>query len=72
MWHKTQATTRSHYQTITVRIPDAPRADEIVVIAAGASGGRPNARIGDRATDPKVRLADHPRTPTNERLETVR
>jgi hypothetical protein len=72
MWHKTHATTRSHYQTITVRIPDAPRADEIVVIAAGASGGRPNARIGDRRSDPQVRLADHPRTHPNDSLETVR
>ncbi len=60
MWHKTQAATRSHYQTVSVRIPDAPRPDEIVVIAAGSSGGRPNARIGDRTSDPVVRLADHP------------
>jgi hypothetical protein len=73
MWHKLHATTRSHYQTITVRVPDAPRADEIVVIAAGSSGGRPNARIGDRAVDPQVRLADHPRSRyKTENLETVR
>ncbi|WP_149830809.1 amino acid synthesis family protein [Streptomyces tailanensis] len=73
MWHKVNATTRSHYQTITVRVPDAPRADEIVVIAAGSSGGRPNARIGDRSSDPQVRLADHPRSRYKiENLETVR
>jgi hypothetical protein len=60
MWHKTAASTRSHYQTISVRVPDAPRADEIVVIAGAASTGRPNARIGDRSTDPVVRLEDHP------------
>lgn len=60
MWHKVNAATRSHYQTITVRVPDAPRADEIVVIAAGSSGPRPNARIGDRSSDPEVRLADLP------------
>lgn len=60
MWHKTQAATRSHYQTLPVRIPDAPRADEIIVIAAGATGGRPNSRIGDRTSDPQVRLVDHP------------
>jgi hypothetical protein len=60
MWHKVNAATRSHYQTITVGVPDAPRADEIVVIAAGSTGGRPNARIGDRTSDPRVRLADHP------------
>ncbi len=60
MWHKLEAATRSHYQTVAVRVPDAPRADEIVVIAAGSTGGRPNARIGDRTSDPVVRLADHP------------
>lgn len=58
IWHKTDAATRSHYQTIPVRIPDAPADDEIVVIAAAATGPRPNARIGDRTTDPAVRLAD--------------
>jgi hypothetical protein len=62
MWHKLQAATRSHYQTISVRVPDAPRPDEVVVVAAGSTGGRPNARIGDRTSDPVVRLADHPLT----------
>ncbi len=54
MWHKTHAATRSHYQTITARVSDAPRADEIVVVAAAATGPRPHARIGDRTTDPVV------------------
>ncbi|MEX3101516.1 hypothetical protein [Streptomyces sp. ST1020] len=36
----------------------APRPDELVVVAAASSGPRPNARIGDRRTDPAVRLAD--------------
>ncbi|MFE3598812.1 amino acid synthesis family protein [Streptomyces sp. NPDC059096] len=58
LWHKTAAATRSHYQTVQIRVPDAPRPDEIVVIAAASSGPRPNARIGDRRTDPAVRLAD--------------
>jgi hypothetical protein len=58
LWHKTAAATRSHYQTCHIRVPDAPRPDEIVVVAAGASGPRPNARIGDRTTDPLVRLTD--------------
>ena len=26
------------------------------------TGGRPNARIGDRTSDPQVRLVDHPPT----------
>ena len=54
MWHKTHAATRSHYQTISARVSDAPRADEIVVIAAASTGPRPHARIGDRTTDPAV------------------
>lgn len=58
MWHKSAASTRSHYQAVPVRVPDAPRPGEIVVIAAVSSGPRPNARIGDRRTDPRVQLAD--------------
>lgn len=54
MWHKTHAATRSHYQTTTARISDGPRADEIVIIAAGSTGPRPHPRIGDRTTDPAV------------------
>lgn len=54
LWHKTSAATRSHYQTITTRVSDAPRADEIVVVAAASTGPRPHARIGDRSTDPDV------------------
>jgi hypothetical protein len=52
LWHKTASATRSHYQTIELWIPDAPRPDEIVVAGAGSTGPRPNARIGDRLTDP--------------------
>jgi hypothetical protein len=54
MWHKTLPATRSHYQAIPARVSDAPRADEIVVIAAASTGPRPHARIGDRTTDPVV------------------
>jgi hypothetical protein len=54
MWHKEHAATRSHYQTVSARVPDAPRADEIVVIAAASTGPRPHPRIGDRATDPAI------------------
>lgn len=57
MWHKTHAATRSHYQTITTRISDGPRADEIVVVVAASTGPRPHPRIGDRATDPAVTSA---------------
>ena len=51
MWHKTAAATRSHYQTISARVSDAPHAGEIVVMAAASTGPRPHARIGDRKTD---------------------
>jgi amino acid synthesis protein len=54
MWHKVHAATRSHYQTISARVSDAPRPGEIVVIAAASTGPRPHARIGDRATDPVI------------------
>lgn len=38
---------RSHHQTMEVRIPDAPRANEIIIVAALANSGRAHARIGD-------------------------
>jgi hypothetical protein len=40
---------RSHYDTITVTIADAPAPDEIVLIGAVASRGRLNARLGGRS-----------------------
>jgi hypothetical protein len=54
LWHKTQAATRSHYQTVPVRVPDAPRGDELVIVAAASTGPRPHPRIGDRSTDPVI------------------
>lgn len=62
LWHKTRASTRSHYQTVSARVSDAPRSDEIVVVAAASTGPRPHPRIGDRTTDPVV---------TTETLEVV-
>lgn len=56
VWHKNASATRSHYQTVQIRVSDGPRPDEIVVVVAGASGPRPNARIGDRTTDRDVPL----------------
>jgi hypothetical protein len=37
---------RAFYDTITVAVPDAPRPDEIVVIAALSSAGRAHERSG--------------------------
>lgn len=62
LWHKSQAATRSHYQTVAVRVPDAPRTDELVIVAAASTGPRPHPRIGDRTTDPVI---------TTESLESV-
>lgn len=50
---KNDAGRRSHYLTIQFAIPDAPRADEIVVVLGGATTGRPHHRIGDRYQDLK-------------------
>lgn len=58
MWHKSAAATRTHYQTVPVRVPDAPRSGEIVVVAAASTGPRPHPRIGDRTTDPKIKAQD--------------
>ena len=43
--HTTDHKVRSHHLTFEVRVPDAPRADEIVVWVALASSGRPQARL---------------------------
>ncbi len=45
--HKTDLSVRSHHQTFEVRIPDAPRADEIVIWVALASSGRPQSRLAE-------------------------
>jgi len=37
---------RSHYDAMEVRLPDAPRASEIVLAIALTDGGRPHARLG--------------------------
>ncbi|MEM6498529.1 MAG: amino acid synthesis family protein [Pseudomonadota bacterium] len=50
---KNDAGRRSHYLTIQFAIPDAPRANEIVVVLGGSTGGRPHHRIGDRYQDLK-------------------
>ncbi|WP_427869995.1 amino acid synthesis family protein [Leucobacter luti] len=49
---------RSHFVTFGFSIPDAPAADELVIAVVAATGGRPHARIGDRTTDPTVKLED--------------
>jgi len=47
---------RSHYDTVTAAMPDAPLPDEVVVILVGAGRGRLHARIGGlRKADVKGR-----------------
>ncbi len=47
--HKDAARVRSHFDGIEVRVPDAPRADEIAVAIAVTDGGRPHPRVGGLA-----------------------
>ena len=44
--HRTAAYVRSHFDSVEVRVPDAPRPDEMVFILAMTSGGRVHARMG--------------------------
>jgi hypothetical protein len=44
--HKDALYVRSHYDTMTCLFPDAPNADEVLVIFAFASRGRLHARLG--------------------------
>jgi hypothetical protein len=44
--HKDAAFVRSHFDAIEARVPDAPRANEIVVAIAVADSGRPLPRVG--------------------------
>ncbi|MDF2927160.1 MAG: Amino acid synthesis [Paenibacillaceae bacterium] len=49
--YKDAAFVRTHYDAMEVRIPDAPKADEIVVSLVFTDGGRPHPRIGGLKLD---------------------
>ncbi|WP_293811409.1 amino acid synthesis family protein [uncultured Bosea sp.] len=49
--HKAAAYVRSHFDGMEVRVPDAPRADEIMVAVVLTSAGRPLPRVGGLRTD---------------------
>lgn len=49
--HVTDATVRSHHQSVEVRVADAPHADEIVVALAAAAQGRPQQRLAPLSTE---------------------
>ena len=44
--HKDAAFVRSHFDAMEVRVPDAPRANEIVVAVVVTDSGRPLPRVG--------------------------
>jgi hypothetical protein len=47
--HKDALYVRSHYDAITLSVPDAPRPDELLIAVAVASGGRVHHRTGGLA-----------------------
>ncbi len=49
--HKDAAFVRSHFDAMEVRVSDAPRRDEIVVVVVVTDSGRPLSRIGGLAVD---------------------
>jgi hypothetical protein len=49
--HKDASYVRSHFDAMDVRVPDGPRADEIVFILVMATGGRVHARMGGLQAD---------------------
>lgn len=54
--HVHDHTVRSHHQTYEMRVPDAPRADELLIAVAAASTGRPHSRLGEFASEAPAEL----------------
>jgi Amino acid synthesis len=44
--YKDAAFVRTHFDAMEVRVPDAPKAGEIVVALVVTDGGRPHPRVG--------------------------
>ncbi len=49
--HVTDATIRSHHQTVEVRLADAPHPGELVIALAAAAQGRPQQRLAALSTE---------------------
>ena len=49
--HITDATIRSHHQSIEVRVSDAPHAGEILIALAASAQGRPQQRLAALSTE---------------------
>jgi hypothetical protein len=55
--HKDAAYVRSHFDGMEVRLPDAPRANEILVAIAVTDSGRPFPRVGGLTKD-EIKVGD--------------
>lgn len=55
--HKLDAKTRSHHQTITVQVPDAPHPREILLACVASNAGRPLARLAQFGAEAKEESA---------------
>ena len=49
--YKDAAFVRTHFDAMEVRVPDAPKPNEIVVVLVVTDGGRPHPRVGGLAKD---------------------
>ena len=49
--HREANLVRSHFDAMKVSVPDAPRNDELVIVAVFATDGRPQARLGGLTKD---------------------
>ncbi len=47
--HKDELYIRSHYDAMTIAMPDGPRPDEIMICVAVATGGRIHQRVGGKS-----------------------
>jgi len=47
--HKDELYIRSHYDAVTICVPDGPRPDELMICVAVASGGRVHERVGGKS-----------------------
>jgi hypothetical protein len=47
--HKDELYIRSHYDAISISVPDGPRPDELMICVAVASGGRVHERVGGKS-----------------------
>ena len=54
--HRVAAYVRSHFDSVEVRIPDAPRGDEMMLALAMTTGARPHERVGGLRVDQIVKL----------------